>query len=72
MGSIIMDNAIINQCAIIGAGALVAPNTIIPENTLALGIPAKPIRQISNKEFEEILESSKHYIEFSKKYMNQK
>ena len=68
MGSIIMDNAIINEGSIIAAGALVTPNTIIPENTLAIGIPAKPLRKISNKEYNEILESSNHYVDFAKKY----
>ena len=71
MGSIIMDEAIINEGSMIAAGAIITPKTIVPKNTLMVGIPAKPIREITKNEYNEILDRSQHYIDFSKKYKNQ-
>ena len=47
-----MDGATVGKGAIIGAGAVVPPRTIIPSNTLALGIPAKPVREVRDGERE--------------------
>ena len=71
MGSIIMDEAIINEGSMIAAGAIITPKTIVPKNTLMVGIPAKPIREITKNEYNEILDRAQHYIDFSKKYKNQ-
>lgn len=69
MGATIMDKSVIGSGSIIGAGALVAPGTIIPPRSLCVGLPAKIIRSISDAEFKSILESSAHYVEFAREYM---
>jgi carbonic anhydrase/acetyltransferase-like protein (isoleucine patch superfamily) len=48
----VLDRAIIGKGSIIGSGALVSPRTEIPENHLAHGIPAKPIRECKDKEIQ--------------------
>jgi carbonic anhydrase/acetyltransferase-like protein (isoleucine patch superfamily) len=50
MGSVVMDNAHIGQEAIIGAGSLVTGNTKIPPRTLAVGRPARVVRELSADE----------------------
>ncbi len=40
-GSTVQDGSVIGARSLVGAGALVAPNTQIPDETLALGSPAK-------------------------------
>ena len=70
MGSIVMDNAIIGEGSIIAAGALISPNTIVKPRTLMIGMPAKPIRKVTDEEYEYIIESAEHYIEYSKKYID--
>lgn len=50
MGSVIMDNARIGEEAIVGAGSLVIANTVIPPRTLALGRPARVVRELSPDE----------------------
>ena len=50
MGSVVMDNARIGEEAIIGAGSLVTGNTKIPPRTLAMGRPARVIRELSPQE----------------------
>lgn len=50
MGSILMDNAEIGEQAIIGAGSLVTADTVIPARTLALGRPARVVRDLREEE----------------------
>lgn len=50
MGAIVMDNARIGEESLIGAGSLVTEGTVIPPRTLALGRPAKVVRELSPEE----------------------
>lgn len=50
MGSVVMDNARVGEEAIVGAGSLVTSGTNIPPRTLALGRPARVIRELSADE----------------------
>ncbi|MBD8037571.1 MULTISPECIES: gamma carbonic anhydrase [Solibacillus] len=47
MGSIILDGAEIGEGAFIGAGSLVPPGKVIPPNSLAMGRPAKVVREVN-------------------------
>lgn len=49
MNSVIMDEAVIGENSIIGAMSFVKAKTIIPDNTLAVGNPAKPIKDLSQE-----------------------
>ncbi len=53
IGAIVLDGAIIGAGALIGAGAVVTPGTVIPERWLALGTPARPVRELSDEELAE-------------------
>jgi carbonic anhydrase/acetyltransferase-like protein (isoleucine patch superfamily) len=70
MGAIIMDDVVIGEGSIVGAGAVVPPNMIIPPRSLVLGLPAKIVRQTTDKELEMIIERAQHYIDFSQEYKN--
>jgi carbonic anhydrase/acetyltransferase-like protein (isoleucine patch superfamily) len=50
--SVVLDNAEIGDGAIVAAGSVVTPGTIIPPNMLAMGTPAKPVREVSQMERE--------------------
>lgn len=50
IGSIVLDSSVIGEEAVVGAGSIVTPGTKIPPKTLALGQPAKPIRELTLKE----------------------
>jgi carbonic anhydrase/acetyltransferase-like protein (isoleucine patch superfamily) len=47
MGAIINDGARIGTGSILGSGALVAPRTEIPPKSLAVGVPARVVREIT-------------------------
>ncbi|MFD1040169.1 gamma carbonic anhydrase family protein [Virgibacillus byunsanensis] len=63
MGSVILDGAEIGESAFIGAGSLVPPGKIIPPNTLALGRPAKVVRELTIKDYEEMERVRTSYVE---------
>ncbi len=54
IGAIVLDGARVGSRAIVAAGALVPPNGIVEEGKLAMGIPAKPIRDATEAEVEAI------------------
>ena len=70
IGSIILDGAIIKSNSMLSAGSLVGPNKIIESGMLYKGSPAKPARELTEKELEYISFSSKHYVNTMKKHNN--
>ena len=61
LNSTVLDNAIIGQNTIIGAGSLVTSNTEIADNSLAIGSPAKVIRELRNDEIQWKSEGTAQY-----------
>jgi carbonic anhydrase/acetyltransferase-like protein (isoleucine patch superfamily) len=49
--------------AVVGAGAVVPEGAEIPANALALGIPAKVVRETTPQERERFAEGVGHYVE---------
>ena len=68
MGAIVLDGAIIGEGSIIGAGSVVTAGTEIPPYSLAVGIPAKVIRNNGPKQAEDLQTHAKRYYELSKEY----
>ncbi|MCR6095444.1 gamma carbonic anhydrase family protein [Salipaludibacillus agaradhaerens] len=62
MGSLILDGAEIGEEAFIGAGSLVPPGKKIPPRTLALGHPAKVIRELTDDDFRELKRIREDYM----------
>ena len=46
MGSIIMDNSVVESKSIIAAGSVLPKDTIVPEGSVFAGVPAKKIKEI--------------------------
>lgn len=47
MGAIVLNRALVGAGSIVGAGALVTEGQIIPPNSLAVGAPARVVRETS-------------------------
>jgi carbonic anhydrase/acetyltransferase-like protein (isoleucine patch superfamily) len=62
MGATVMDGSVIGEQSIVGAGALVTPNTKIPAKSLVLGSPAKVKRELTEEEIRGIRESAANYV----------
>ena len=68
MGSILLDGAEIGSDVILGAGSLVTTNTKIPPGVLALGRPAKPIRELREEDLARIREAADLYVGYARNY----
>ena len=70
MGSLVLDNVEVGENAFIGAGSLLSPGTVIPPNTMAFGRPARVIRDLTEKDFEDMKRIRKSYSDKSEYYKN--
>ncbi len=52
MGAVVLDRARVGQGAMVGAGAVVPPGMVIPPRHLALGTPAKVVRELTPEDLE--------------------
>jgi carbonic anhydrase/acetyltransferase-like protein (isoleucine patch superfamily) len=69
MGSTILDGARVGRGSLVGAGALVTPGTDIPAGSLVLGMPARVVRPVNQKERGQIEYGATHYVELARRYL---
>ncbi len=62
IGSLILDGAVVEPGAWVGAGAVVTPGTVIPSRTLAVGTPARPVRDVTDEEYAGQLQRTRTYV----------
>lgn len=68
MGATILNGAVIGPNALVGAGALVTEGKVIPEGTLAVGRPAKVVRELSADEIAALARTAQGYRENAGRY----
>ena len=61
MGAIVLNGAVVEEGSIIGAGAVVPEGRVIPAGSLAVGIPAKVVRELGQDEAEKQKTWAEHY-----------
>ena len=66
MQAILLNGAQVGRHCIIGAGALVTGNTVIPEGSMVLGSPAKVVRPLKPEEIEMIRQAAAGYVDRAK------
>jgi len=71
MNATVLSGAEIQTGAIVAAGAVVRENQVIPQRTLFAGVPAAPVRDVTDEEWETIVNSAAHYVHYGKKYLNE-
>jgi carbonic anhydrase/acetyltransferase-like protein (isoleucine patch superfamily) len=62
IGAIVLNGAIVGSEALIGAGALVTEGQVIPSRHLALGVPARVVRELTEEEIERMQAAAAHYV----------
>lgn len=62
MGAIVMNGAVVGAGSIVGAGAVVPEGARIPPGSLALGIPARVVRETSDEERRGLAASADRYV----------
>ena len=68
MGSTILDDAIIEDDVMIGAGSLVPPRKRIESGYLYVGSPVKQVRPLNDEEKKFLVYSAKHYIHIAEQH----
>lgn len=68
MGAIVLNNAKIGKNCLIGAGSLVGEGMVIPDGMLAIGNPAKIVKELSDAFKDRILHATHHYVECKEFY----
>jgi gamma-carbonic anhydrase len=64
MGAVVLDDAKVGPFALVAAGAVVLGGTVIPEGTLAAGIPAKVMRKLTDEERAMLIQSAQNYVDY--------
>ena len=69
IGAIILDDAVLEDYVMLGAGALVPPGKKLESGYLYVGMPAKQVRPLTDSEKQFLEYSYKHYIELKNEYL---
>jgi len=70
MGSIIMDQAVLEEGCFLAAGSLVSERKVLRGGYLYAGSPAKERRELTEEEKAFLKRSAAHYVEVSKNHKN--
>jgi carbonic anhydrase/acetyltransferase-like protein (isoleucine patch superfamily) len=63
IGAVVLTGAVIEDGAQVGAGALVPPGKVVKAGWLVMGVPARPVREMSAEEREDIRRNAREYVE---------
>jgi len=63
IGALVLNGAVVEEGAQVGAGALVPPGKVVPAGWLVMGVPAKPVREMSHEEREDVEKNAREYVE---------
>lgn len=71
MGSILLDDAVIEEECFVAAGSLVPPRMRVPARSFVVGRPARVIRRVRDGELEQIREAAAHYVQIARRFAAQ-
>jgi len=69
MGSIVMDDVIVEDRTMIGAGSLVPPGKTLQSGFLYVGRPVKKVRLLTDAEIAWLRYSAEHYVRVKDNYL---
>ncbi len=70
MGAILLNGAVIGDNTMIAAGSLVPEGKAIPSGVLAMGSPAKVVRDLTKAEMDQIKCTAEDYVGFAQNFIN--
>ena len=68
MGAILLDGCKIGDHCLVAAGSVIREGFVLPPRTLAAGVPAKIVRELTPEEISRVEESAQHYVEYVSDY----
>ena len=57
----LLDDVVVGDECIVGAGSLLTPRTKVPPRSLVLGRPARVVRPLTGEDLAWVRESARHY-----------
>ncbi|RTI80370.1 gamma carbonic anhydrase family protein [Campylobacter jejuni] len=69
MSAVVMDNALIEEDSIVGAGSVVTKGKKFPPRSLILGNPAKFVRELNDEEISFLKQSALNYVDFKNEFL---
>jgi len=69
MSATVLGGAKIGDGAVVAAGAVVKQDFVVPPRTLVAGVPARIVREVSDKELAFMRHSVPHYVETAESYL---
>jgi carbonic anhydrase/acetyltransferase-like protein (isoleucine patch superfamily) len=69
MGATLLSRTRVGRECLIAAGAVLAPDTVIPDRSLVIGVPAKIVRPVSDEDLKYMRWLTGHYVELARKYV---
>ena len=70
MGAMLLDDVIVEDHVMIGAGAIVTPGKRLERGGLYVGSPARRARELSERELEFLTYSAAHYVKIKDEYID--
>ena len=71
IGATILNNARIGEGSIIAAGAVIPEQTVIPPNSLVVGVPGKVRRTLGDADRAMILKHAQNYLDYTEIYLKE-
>ncbi|RUL63342.1 gamma carbonic anhydrase family protein [Dyella dinghuensis] len=69
MHATVLDGAVIKKYGFVAAGSVIPPGKVVGERELWVGNPAKCVRQLSDKQIEQLHYSADHYVRLKDVYL---
>ena len=66
MHATLLNHSVVGKRCIIGAGALVPEGMVIPDGSVAVGVPARVIKPVTEAQIAANLHNAAHYVEHGK------
>jgi carbonic anhydrase/acetyltransferase-like protein (isoleucine patch superfamily) len=69
MGSVILDDVVVEDFVMIGAGSVVSPGKRLESRGLYVGSPARRVRELKQSEIDFFTYSAAHYVKLKDEYL---
>jgi carbonic anhydrase/acetyltransferase-like protein (isoleucine patch superfamily) len=69
MGSVVLDDVVVENFVMIGAGSVVSPGKRLESRGLYVGSPARRVRELKQSEIDFFTYSAAHYVKLKDEYL---
>lgn len=68
MGAIVLNGAEVGEGALVAAGSVVTENSVVPPRTLVMGVPARPVRTLTEDDLAGLQATAQSYVRKGREY----